>query len=578
MAEGEPYDNIAGLGRKRPVWPLIVAALLFALGATILIVREIRAPRPLRVLVAIDLDGQWWEGSKPAAIVADRVAGYLVKLGFEPVRGGDPEAVRVLEHAKSPEEAARALHAAFVVTGSLPPGVLEHKLPKGAYYEARAEGVIRVGHIHETTADVGTIGSFGGSRERDRALGLLADSLAEQAVDVVLPALLADPSIKELLADRQSNVAPQIYPARDFVLARDKATTDARAAWQQKIDGRLAKENGPNKPQYLSPPGAHDELAAVVPGGALVATNGVRPWFGVPTRSLGWFTDLETLELRAPGAPATTLFRGYNLYGYPHASPRGAPAVLVEDLFGWAKTITIVDAPNKSRRVRLDPEHRYVDPRITADGKYVAVYDRPCQSCAASLLVLATDDGRTVIDVDREEGSFDGFTWIDATNLLFLRTTVEGTQAIYVVDAASSPAAIGKGVPVPAGQVLAMPVARAKGDLVAIERRDKNAIALFSPERGTLVEREVDGPARFPSFSPDGERLVFELTTNGQSEIAVMPIAGGAPTLLTNNPYRDRYPLFSADGASVFYETLDDDPVYPERRSLSYIAVVAAPR
>lgn len=576
MTEREPYDNIAGLGRKRPVWPLIAVALFVAIGATFLIVREVRAPKPLRVLVAIDLDGQWWEGSKPAAIVADRVAAHLLKLGFEPVRGGDPEAVRVLERAKSPEEAARSLHAAFVVTGSLPPGVLEHKLPKGAYYEARAEGVIKVGHIDRQAVDAGPVGSFGGSRERDRALGLLAESLAEQATDLVLPALLADPSIKELLADRQSNIAPQIYPARDFVVTRDKVINDARAAWQQKIDGRLAKENGPSKPQYLSPPGAHDELAAIVSGGALVATNGVRPWFSVSARSLGWFTDLETLELRAPGVPANAMFRGYNLFGYPHASPGGAPAVLVEDIFGWAKTITIVDAPNKSRRVRLDPEHRYVDPRITSDGKFVAVYDRPCQSCAASLLVVATNDGHTVIDIDREDGTFDGFTWLDATHLLFLRTTTE--QRVFVVDVGSAPPAVSAGTPVPAGQILAMPSARAKGDLVALERRDAPAIALFTPTDGSFVSREVTGAARFPSFSPDGERVVFEFTTNGQSDIAVMPTVGGAPTLLTSNPYRDRYPLFSADGQSVFYETLDEDPNYSDRRSLSYIAVVAAPK
>jgi len=587
MTDGEPYENVAGLGRNRRVWPVVVAAALFVLGATILIVREVRAPRPLRVLIAVDLDGQWWEGSKAAAIVSDRIGAHLLKLGFEPVRGGDPEAMRVLERAKSPEEAARSLHAAFVVTGSMPPAVLEHQLAKGAYYEARAEGSIVVRHIDRLPIPAGDVASFGGARDRERALALLADAIAQQTLDVVLPALIADPSIKEMLADRQSNIGPQVYPARDFVLARDKAMKDARDAWQQKLAGRLALENGPSKPEYLSPPGAHDELAAIVPGGVLVATNGLRPWYSVDARSLGWFTDLETLERRAPGAPATTLFRGYNLYGYPHAAASGAPAVLVEDLFGWAKTITVIEAPGKSRRVRVDPEHRFVDPRMTSDGKRVAVYDRPCATCAASLLVLATDDGRTLLEIDREGGAFEGLTWLDPTHLLFLHTASDnadpahtliiegGKQGVYVADVGATPPVIGKGRAVPAGESWAMPAARAKGDLVAFERRDGAlSIAIFNPADGSVVMRETGGVARSPSFSPDGERIVFELA----GEIAVMDAAAGAPKKLTSNPFRDRYPLFSADGTHVFYETIDEDPVYGDRRNLSYIAMVAAPR
>jgi hypothetical protein len=57
-----------------------------------------------------------------------------------------------------------------------------------------------------------------------------------------------------------------------------------------------------------------------------------------------------------------------------------------------------------------------------------------------------------------------------------------------------------------------------------------------------------------------------------------MKVSGGAATQLTSNPYRDRYPLFSSVGACVCYETIDEDPNYSDRRSLSYIAVVAAPR
>ena len=66
-------------------------------------------PLPLRVLIAVDVDGYWWEGSKPAAEVADALAAQLADMGFDPVRAGDPDTTQVLEDAPDPVAAARKL-------------------------------------------------------------------------------------------------------------------------------------------------------------------------------------------------------------------------------------------------------------------------------------------------------------------------------------------------------------------------------------------------------------------------------------------------------------------------------------
>lgn len=576
-------ESFPGVVPRRKPWPALIGLALAAIVVAVLVVRAMRAPQPLRVLVAIDLDGKWWEGSAPAAALADRLAARLTKLGFEPVRAGDPAVSKTLEQARSPEEAARKLHAAFVVTADIAPATIEHKLEKGAYYETRAEAPVFVQHIDGKRREAGTLGTFGGARDRARALEVLAVALADQAFDAVLPALIADDSIQEMLKDRQSNTAPQIYPARDFVLARDKAMKDAADAWDAARKKHLDGEQGPHKPIYLSAPGAHDELAAIGPAGALVATNGVRPWFSPDSRSLGWIGDLETLEWRPLSGPSRTLFRGYNLFGYPHAV--GDRAVLIEDLFGWAKTVTVIDGV-KAKRVRVDPEHRFVDPRLSPDGARIAVWDRPSAGAAGSLLVLSADDGSTLLEVDREGGHFDGIAWVDATHLAFLHTGAEepdearrlvtddpkSSQGLYFADFTVAPASFGKGRAVPPGESWAMPAA--SGDLLAFERTEgATAIALYQRSAGTISARSVPGVARSPSFSPDGQSLVFEL----DHEIAVAAVSGGQPKLLTKNAFRDRYPQFSADGKHVVYETIDEDPNYPDRRRLAWIAAVPVP-
>lgn len=580
MTDREADSVPSALPRSRP-WPFLIG-LVLALGAiAFFVVRSMRAPKPLRVLIAIDLDGKWWEGSQPAAALADRLAARMTKLGFEPVRAGDPEVAKTLDAHKSPVDAARKLHAAFVITADIAPATIEHKLPKGAYYESRGDAPVFVQHIDGKPVEAGRLATFGGAKEKPRALEMLAVGLADQAFDAVLPALLAEESIKEMLADRQSNLAPQIYPARDFVLERDKAMKDASAAWEGLRKNHLDQEYGATKPIYLSQPGAQDELAAVGNGKVLVATNSVRPWFSPDTRSLGWITELETLEWRPIEGAAQTAFRGYNIFGYPHGV--GDRAVLIEDLFGWAKTVTVIDG-GKSRRVRIDPEHRFIDPHLSPDGKRIAVWDRPNPNAAGSLLVLSADDGSTLLELDREGGRFDGLAWVDAGHLALLHTLNDDgdppgrlvidseklRQGLYFVDFTANPAALSKGHGVPSGESWVFPSAR--GDLLAFERTD-GAIAIYNRSDGSVVARNFEGRARSPSFSPDGHSLVFEL----DGEIAVASVSAGGPKMLTKNSFRDRYPQFSADGKHVFYETLDEDPNYPNRRRVSWVAAVLVP-
>jgi eukaryotic-like serine/threonine-protein kinase len=68
----------------------------------------------------------------------------------------------------------------------------------------------------------------------------------------------------------------------------------------------------------------------------------------------------------------------------------------------------------------------------------------------------------------------------------------------------------------------------------------------------------LPGAEQFPSFSPDGSRVVFTWELPGQNnrEVYVKVIGAGEPRRLTNHPGREAYPTFSPDGRWVAFRRL----------------------
>ena len=56
-----------------------------------------------------------------------------------------------------------------------------------------------------------------------------------------------------------------------------------------------------------------------------------------------------------------------------------------------------------------------------------------------------------------------------------------------------------------------------------------------------------------PSWSPDGSRMLFDSTREGNEELYVMNAAGSGQTRLTYNPLRDCCATWSPDGTRVAY-------------------------
>jgi len=98
-----------------------------------------------------------------------------------------------------------------------------------------------------------------------------------------------------------------------------------------------------------------------------------------------------------------------------------------------------------------------------------------------------------------------------------------------------------------------------QGELVLASSRS-GRFQLYSMERSNLAQlRKVaddTGAATEPAFSPDGSRLAYVETRDGQPQIWVMDADGTTPARLTNAPGPHGGPVFTADGQGVVYHAL----------------------
>jgi Tol biopolymer transport system component len=92
---------------------------------------------------------------------------------------------------------------------------------------------------------------------------------------------------------------------------------------------------------------------------------------------------------------------------------------------------------------------------------------------------------------------------------------------------------------------------------VAAKRGPRDEILLIDPERNRVVRRlrvDLNGVTT-PSWSPDGQRLVFTGYDGGLSDLFVIDADGRNLQRLTNDRYADLHPTWSPDGQTIAFTT-----------------------
>lgn len=600
--ESEGADSL--VVKRKPMWPFFAVLALIVAGIAGFVVWRLRKPEPLRVLVAIDLEGMAWDGSRPASKLTDEVSQLLANVGFEPVKSGDPKVDKILAKAKSPEDAARQLKAAFVIGGRLEPKLIEQGVA-GGYVEARVDAAITVRQIEDGAGkvDEGHVSSWSGAPTKEQALDLLAGSLSDLVFDEAAPKMMAHPSIQSLLEGDDIQALSQIQKAKNFVALRKKRLEAVAKAYAE-LDKERA--DGPQKLRKIKYHGSFseaDSLAATGPSGFLVQTADVAPFVSPSSADLGMLTRLERLEWRGPdGSPAKVVWTGYHLYGYPSAARGGAPIVFVEDIFGWAKTLTVVDEKGEAKRLRVDPSTRFIDPKIAPGGKAAALYAKPCRSCGSTFLIASLVDGKTLYDrkaaTDEPNAPgneiYGGYTWLDETRaVLFVKPRLDDpppdpepsdkktddkpklTLDVLIIDVSSDPPKVTKAASLDASSSYTGPAASPDKKHVALSHGSDagDDIAILDLDDGKLVDMHAGGACRNPEFSPDGQDLVF----SDGGDVKLLHVADKKTVELTENAFEERYPMFSADGKTVFFESIGQDPNFRRRQVTAIGSVEVAP-
>ncbi len=568
------------LGALRPkrTWPKFVLMHLTILVIGVSLLRHYRkVPHRPRVLVAIEVEGAFYAGSEPAEILAERFGEKALSLGLEIVHPRDKDALAVLQKSDL-LAAAQQLDAAYVLVGKTRVEAIGYPLPNAVapYYDVRGDVDLVLTVPGSPDVSCGTLSALVGAPDRTLALRGVAESLADQAIDLAVGPILRSPATAKFSTLKTSKGEAVLAPAFTWLSARERAERDAQAAYARGLEARKAGEKGPRPVNFVGALSAHDELLGV--GAELVvATADIRTTLSFETRQPGFQRQLRRVELRAPSGVARTLYRGAGVFAFPHEP--APPLVLVEDLFGYARSLTVAE-PSGLRRLQVDPEKRWDGPRVSPDGRHVLVQERPCATCAAELVVFALGTGKSVFRVQGD--AFHGFTWLDPGGFVFVHRSkdkdpknpalVRDALAVFPVTLSADQAALGEPFLVPDDELWTAPVAQA-GRLAFERKSGDKGVAVLEWATRQVSKRAAGVDARALAWAADG-RIAFELHDPKLPEEIAVAAEDGASTVLTKNLAHDRGPRFSPDGKRVWFTSEADDPWFPGQRTVSWVAWV----
>jgi hypothetical protein len=585
-------DDAAAFKPKRTGALVAVLAIVALAGAGLAFFLTREEREPLRVLVAVDTEGQWWDGSTSAARLLDNVVPHLKKLGFDVVEGGDPAVLKKLAGAATPEEAAKRVGASFIVTGPLKLEVTE--LKDAGVTEVRASGQIHLSHVSGGDKALGEVRTWSGAGEKPEALRIASEALGRQTFDVLLPGLMEHAAVQAIVKGGDAIAAGKLSAAKIYLEKRNSQLDFAKTTYAKLADSFKAADKSPTKITLHTSLTRQDGLCALGASGFFAKSSAIRPFYSPVSETLGYFQELERLYWQGADGKSRSVFEGYNVLGYASASPDGTTTAYIEDLYGVATALHAVRGLDAPKRAFMDPKLRLAEPKVAPGGGLAAAWARTCRNCPAAVLVVDLATDKEVYRSDPKLEPLGGFVWLGPRRLGTLVRSVATepakapptgddddapaapSQRLQAVDFDATPAKVTVLGSVSGEAKLTLPTASGDGSRVVFSRYadDGMNLALYDTKTGRLEPLAVSD-ANEPAISPAGDKIAYMF----DNDISIYDIAAKttAPLTHTGNDFSLRYPQFSLDGKQVYFEVRAKDPVYPQERSLSAVASVPVP-
>ncbi len=289
----------------------------------------------------------------------------------------------------------------------------------------------------------------------------------------------------------------------------------------------------------------------------LVVNNGGWPAFGPDGETLYFHSRRQNQwsvwQIQLDGSNLLRVTpAGVNAYT-PRASSDGHHLVLTVDR-GNHRQVAIVNSDNRELRDVTSEPIDHWNPTISADGRFV-VYHRRTESYAPAEVETWSAPPGTSLRLLRVTGSFpalspdgsqvalvgSGFGSLDLMNIdgTTRRTIYQGTgRGVFSVSWAKG-----------GEDWIAFSVGRAfQGPSSRVD------VAVIKPDGSNLVNlTEAVGNNAFPSFSPDGQQLVFRSGRDGSKNLYVMQRDGTEVRRLTEGNWTDTMCHWSPSGEWITF-------------------------
>jgi serine/threonine protein kinase len=209
------------------------------------------------------------------------------------------------------------------------------------------------------------------------------------------------------------------------------------------------------------------------------------------------------------------------------------------------------DAPPRIEQI-TDALGIETDPSLSPDGKFVTYASNAAGSWDIYLLRLGGDRAINLTQDSKADETSPSFS-PDGTQIAF-ESTREGA-AIYVMGTpGDSVRKIADNAFMPAWSPDAKEIVYGTDAFLSALSRQK-ASEIWAVEVATLKRRLVyKGDAMHPTFSPNGKRIAFWSSINGQRDILTIDSQGKeAPVPVTHDVPTDYNPIWSPSGAQLYF-------------------------